>query len=82
MENYKYGALKAGMCLTIEPGLYFQEDDLTVPAKYRGIGVRIEDDVVVTARGCKNLSEEIPHTVKEIEDWMASVWKAAKKKKR
>jgi len=82
MENYKYGKLKPGMVLTIEPGLYFQEDDLTVPAKYRGIGVRIEDDVVVTARGVKNLSADIPHTVKEIEDWMASVWKAAKKKKR
>ncbi|WP_373046661.1 aminopeptidase P family protein [Vulgatibacter sp.] len=82
MENYKYGKLQPGMVLTVEPGLYFQEDDLTVPAKYRGIGVRIEDDVAVTARGVKNLSENIPHTVKEIEGWMASVWKAAKKKKR
>ena len=48
------------MVLTVEPGLYFQTDDLTVPARYRGIGVRIEDDVVVTARGMRNLSADIP----------------------
>ena len=82
MENYKYGKLKPGMVLTVEPGLYFQTDDLTVPAKYRGIGVRIEDDVVVTARGCRNLSADIPHTVEEVEAWMAEVWKRTKAKKR
>ena len=81
-ENYKYGALEPGMVLTVEPGLYFQTDDLTVPAKYRGIGVRIEDDVVVTARGCKVLSEAIPRTVKDVEGWMARVWKEAKKARR
>ncbi len=72
-ENYRYGKLKAGMVLTIEPGLYFQNDDLTVPAKYRGIGIRIEDDVVVTPRGCRNLSEDIPTQVDEIEAWMRQV---------
>lgn len=77
-ENYKYGKLEAGMVLTIEPGLYFQVDDQTVPAKYRGIGIRIEDDVVVTAKGCRNLSASIPHTVDEIEGWMKAVWKKAK----
>jgi Xaa-Pro aminopeptidase len=74
-ENYKYGKLIEGMVLTVEPGLYFQVDDLTVPVKYRGIGVRIEDDVVVTAKGCKNLSAGIPHTVKDVEAWMKAIWK-------
>lgn len=69
-ENYKYGKLVSGMVLTIEPGLYFQIDDLTVPKKYRGIGIRIEDDVVVTDKGCKNLSEKIPTGVKELESWI------------
>jgi Xaa-Pro aminopeptidase len=78
-EAYKYGKLKAGMVLTVEPGLYFQTDDLTVPARYRGIGVRIEDDVVVTARGCKVLSGAIPRTVKDVEAWMKRVWAKARK---
>jgi Xaa-Pro aminopeptidase len=74
-ENYKYGKLEPGMVLTVEPGLYFQTDDLTVPPKYRGIGVRIEDDVVVTEKGSKNLSASIPRSVKDIEAWMKSLWK-------
>jgi Xaa-Pro aminopeptidase len=77
-EVYKYGKLQPGMVLTVEPGLYFQTDDLTVPQRYRGIGVRIEDDVVVTARGCKVLSSAIPRTAKDVEAWMKRVW--AKKK--
>src|SRR5690606_9669077 len=75
---YKFGKLKPGMVLTVEPGLYFQTDDLTVPPRYRGIGVRIEDDVVVTARGHRNLSADIPRTRKDVERWMAGVWKRAK----
>jgi Xaa-Pro aminopeptidase len=75
-EAYKQGQLKAGMVLTVEPGLYFQLDDLTVPARYRGIGVRIEDDLVVTSRGYRNLSEEIPRSADEVEAWMARVWKS------
>jgi len=77
-ETYRYGALQAGMVLTIEPGLYFQKDDLTVPAKYRGIGVRIEDDVLVTARGHRNLSAAIPSQVDDVERWIAAVWKKRK----
>ncbi|SEU35517.1 aminopeptidase P family protein [Stigmatella erecta] len=77
-EVYKYGKLQAGMVLTVEPGLYFQTDDLTVPQRYRGIGVRIEDDVVVTSRGCKVLSDGIPRSVKDVEAWIKRIW--AKKK--
>ncbi len=73
-ENYKYGKLEPGMVLTVEPGLYFQVDDLTVPAKYRGIGIRIEDDVVVTTKGCKNLSAGIPTEIKDVEAWMKRLW--------
>ena len=80
-EAYKFGKLKAGMVLTVEPGLYFQKDDLTVPEAYRGIGVRIEDDVVVTASGCENLSAHIPSQVDEVEDWMARLWKRARKRR-
>ncbi|MET0997680.1 MAG: M24B family metallopeptidase, partial [Marmoricola sp.] len=68
---YPGGALEEGMVLTVEPGLYFQEDDLLVPAELRGIGIRIEDDVVVTADGVRNLSEALPRDPDEIEAWMA-----------
>ncbi len=74
-ENYKYGKLQPGMVLTVEPGLYFQTDDLTVPPKWRGIGVRIEDDVVVTAKGHRNLSAILPSQPDEVEDWMRRIWK-------
>lgn len=73
-KAYKLGALRPGMVLTVEPGLYLQTDDLTVPKRYRGIGVRIEDDVVVTAKGCRILSDDIPREVDDVEAWMASVW--------
>ena len=59
------------MVLTVEPGLYFQEDDLLVPEELRGIGIRIEDDVLVTADGVRNLSEDLPRDPDEIEAWMA-----------
>ncbi len=78
-EVYKLGKLRAGMVLTVEPGLYFQEDDLTVPEVYRGIGVRIEDDVLVTEDGHENLSAHIPSQVDEVEAWMARVWKGKKR---
>jgi Xaa-Pro aminopeptidase len=76
-EVYRYGKLKPGMVLTIEPGLYFQPDDLTVPERYRGIGVRIEDDIVITESGMRNLSEAIPRTSGDVEKWMADVWSRA-----
>ena len=60
--------LQAGMVLTIEPGLYIA-DEPDIPRPLRGIGVRIEDDVLVTRRGCEILSEA-PKTRADIEDWM------------
>ncbi|HWG77115.1 MAG TPA: aminopeptidase P family protein [Steroidobacteraceae bacterium] len=74
-ENYKYGRLEPGMVLTVEPGLYFQTDDLTVPRRYRGIGVRIEDDVLVTAKGHRVLSASLPTEADEVEAWMRRIWK-------
>lgn len=70
-EAYVDGTLEPGMCLTVEPGLYFQADDLTVPEEYRGIGVRIEDDILVTEDGNRNLSAGLPRASAEVEAWMA-----------
>ncbi|HZA14231.1 MAG TPA: aminopeptidase P family protein [Myxococcaceae bacterium] len=81
-EAYKQGKLKAGMVLTVEPGLYFQTDDLTVPRRYRGIGVRIEDDVLVTPSGMRNLSADIPSAPAEVEAWIAELWGARPKRRR
>ncbi len=71
-ETYKLGALRTGMVLTVEPGLYFQLDDLTVPARYRGIGVRIEDDVLITETGVDVLSAAIPRETQDVEAWVSS----------
>ena len=60
--------LNEGMVLTIEPGLYIDKNDTSVPKKYRGIGIRIEDDILVTKDGYKNLSSKIAKSIKEIED--------------
>lgn len=57
----------AGMVLTIEPGIYIRADDMDVPERYRGIGIRIEDNILVTEEGCENLSEGIAKTVEEVE---------------
>jgi Xaa-Pro aminopeptidase len=70
-ELYLDGILEAGMVFTIEPGLYFQPDDLTVPEEYRGIGVRIEDNILVTESGAENLSISIPRTADDVESWLA-----------
>ena len=72
-EEYVDALLAPGMVLTVEPGLYFQQDDLTIPAEYRGIGVRIEDDILVTTTGNENLSAALPRTAEEIEHWMAGL---------
>lgn len=72
-ETYVNGTLEPGMVLTVEPGLYFQADDLTVPEEYRGIGVRIEDDILVTEDGNRNLSAGLPRRSDEVESWMAAL---------
>ena len=70
-ELYLEGVLEPGMVFTIEPGLYFQPDDLSVPEEYRGIGVRIEDNILVTESGAENLSAGIPRTADDVEAWLA-----------
>ena len=70
-ELYLEQELKPGMIFTIEPGLYMQPDDLLVPENLRGIGARIEDDVLVTETGVENLSAALPRTADEVEAWMA-----------
>ena len=72
-EAYAKGELAEGMVLTVEPGLYFQEDDLLVPEELRGIGIRIEDDIVVTDSGARNLSESLPREPDAVEEWMADL---------
>jgi Xaa-Pro aminopeptidase len=72
-EEYMAAQLTPGMILTVEPGLYFKADDLLVPAELRGIGVRIEDDILITADGCENLSAAMPRTSTEVESWIARI---------
>jgi Xaa-Pro aminopeptidase len=72
-DMYMDGVIEPGMVFTIEPGLYFQPDDLTVPAEYRGIGVRIEDDILITETGAENLSAGIPRESEAVEAWMAAL---------
>ena len=69
-DAYAEGTLAEGMVLTVEPGLYFQPDDLLVPEELRGIGIRIEDDILITADGTRNLSASLPRDADEIEEWM------------
>jgi Xaa-Pro aminopeptidase len=71
-EKYAKGELAEGYVLTVEPGLYFQPEDELVPAELRGIGLRIEDDVLVTADGCVNLSAGLPRTSTDVENWLAA----------
>ena len=59
------------MVTTIEPGIYISPSDTSVPKKWRGIGIRIEDDVLVTKTGYKVLSNGIPKTIDEIESFMS-----------
>ena len=76
VEQYRDGVLEPGMILTVEPGLYIHPDDELFPAEYRGIGVRIEDDVLVTETGCRVLSNQLPSHPDEVEVWISNLSKS------
>lgn len=63
-------AIEEGMCFTIEPGLYIPGNDTQAPAQYRGIGVRIEDNIVINASGCENMTVDVPKEIADIEALM------------
>ncbi len=65
--NGDYKTFQPGMIITIEPGLYVAEDTKGVPSKYLGIGVRIEDDILVTESGNENLTSGVPIEIEEVE---------------
>lgn len=68
----EYRPIQAGMVMTVEPGLYVAQDATDIPDQYRGIGVRIEDDVLVTDDGPRVLTHEAPKQIEEIEQLMAA----------
>ena len=66
-KNDKFTQFEEGMILTIEPGLYFGEMAQNITNKYKNIGIRIEDDILITKSGPQNLTEKIPKEIKDIE---------------
>ena len=70
VENYREGILQPGMIITVEPGLYFKTDDELVPEPLRGIGVRIEDDILITSEGNENLTAMLPRSSADVEAWV------------
>lgn len=76
-EVYRDGPLAPGYVLTVEPGLYFQLNDRSVPEQFRGLAVRIEDDILVTDGDPVNLSVGLPREPDEISAWMADVQASA-----
>ena len=76
-ELYQDAVIEPGMVFTIEPGLYFKAEDLAVPEQYRGIGVRIEDDVLITADGNENLSAALPRHPDDVESWMQGLFESS-----
>jgi Xaa-Pro aminopeptidase len=73
LERYREGVLEPGMVITVEPGLYFKPDDELAPPELRGIGIRIEDDILITPDGNENLSAALPRGSAEVEAWMADI---------
>jgi Xaa-Pro aminopeptidase len=74
VENYREGILQPGMIITVEPGLYLKPDDELVPDALRGIGVRIEDDILITADGNENLTAMLPRSSADVEAWISTIW--------
>jgi Xaa-Pro aminopeptidase len=70
-EGKRWRRLVRGMVLTVEPGVYIAQGSEGVPRRYHGIGVRIEDDVLVTSRGHEVLTSAVPKEIDEIEATMA-----------
>ncbi|WP_040161905.1 aminopeptidase P family protein [Nigerium massiliense] len=70
-EQYRHGTLRPGMVITVEPGIYFKSTDLMVPPELRGIGVRIEDDILITDDEPRILSDKLPREPDAVEEWMA-----------
>ncbi len=70
-QNGDWRPLEPGMVMTVEPGLYIAPDDESVAPQWRGIGIRIEDDVVITERGCEVLTDGVPKQIADIEALMA-----------
>lgn len=71
-QYYREGTLRPGMVITVEPGIYFKAGDLLVPEELRGIGVRIEDDIVITEGEARLLSDSLPRAADDVEAWMAA----------
>ena len=71
-QNGEWRTYEEGMVVTVEPGLYIAPDDETIDAKWRGIGIRIEDDIVATKNGPLNLTSKVVKTIEDIEALMAS----------
>jgi Xaa-Pro aminopeptidase len=69
-ESYQGAKITPGMIFTIEPGLYFAANDLLLPPELRGIGIRIEDDVLMTEHGPEWISAGIPKQIDEVEAWL------------
>jgi Xaa-Pro aminopeptidase len=70
--NGKWRKFEPGMALTVEPGIYISSDIPSVPKRWHNIGVRIEDDVIVTKKGCEIISKDVPKEIDEIEALMKS----------
>jgi Xaa-Pro aminopeptidase len=71
-ETYRGGTVGENYVLTVEPGLYFQPEDELVPAELRGIGIRIEDDILVTSAGAQVMSDGLPRHAADVEAWLAA----------